>query len=250
VADFIDRLWGGRDGATEAGVPGTYHHWEPAPGDEPERSESRWTGDRLERLADTRRTLHGIAEMLLAGPQHRRSETIRLAVTDTGFKTIAEPDISVDGDDLIYEGKRVPLKGTFAHLADSLDFTAAAPFDVYDEGPDSDPRRKIDLDEDCRRKIIDAFVVGDAALREFGPDQTPVLWPEHFDVSATVGEVTYGVSAGDDEIPFPYAYVAPYPKPTGEFWSYSFGAAAAVVEGDSIGRIVAFFKHGQAEAGL
>jgi hypothetical protein len=34
-----------------------------------------------------------------------------------------------------------------------------------------------------------AFVRGDAALRAFAADSTPILWPEHFDVGVTVGEV-------------------------------------------------------------
>ena len=40
--------------------------------------------------------------------------------------------------------------------------------------------------------------------------QTPVLWPEHFDVGITLDKVNYGVSPGDDDIPEPYAYVGPW----------------------------------------
>ena len=37
-----------------------------------------------------------------------------------------------------------------------------------------------------------------------------MLWPEHFDVAVTDNEVNYGVSAGDDGHPLPYAYVGPW----------------------------------------
>jgi hypothetical protein len=48
--------------------------------------------------------------------------------------------------------------------------------------------------------------------------------PEHFDVAATEGEVNYGVSAGDDYHPTPYAYVGPWTRRTGPFWNAPFGA--------------------------
>jgi len=40
----------------------------------------------------TRRSLHGVAELLLAGPQHRATGRIDLSVVDGGFATAAEPD--------------------------------------------------------------------------------------------------------------------------------------------------------------
>jgi len=51
-----------------------------------------------------------------------------------------------------------------------------------------------------------------------------VLWPEHFDVAAAEDEVNYGVSAGDDYYPTPYAYVGPWTQRTGPFWNAPFGA--------------------------
>jgi hypothetical protein len=248
VADFLDRLWGGRDGGSSAGLPGTSHHWEPTAGIEAHESESPFAHDKLDRLVDTRRCLHAIAELLLAGPQHRASGTIRLAVTPTGFRTTAAPDIALDGSELVLADQRVLLLGSFAHIGDSCGLTAAAPFDVYSEGPDSDPRKSIHLDDDSRHVIVAALNAGDAALREFAPDLTPVLWPEHFDVSVVFGEVTYGVSAGDDTIPVPYAYVAPFSPRTGEFWNQPFGAAQPVKDLVGVAAITAFFRAGAAAA--
>ncbi len=65
---------------------------------------------------------------------------------------------------------------------------------------------------------------GGHALKAFLPECHPVLWPEHFDVAATEDEVNYGVSAGDEHHPTPYAYVGPWTVPTGPFWNAPFGA--------------------------
>ena len=50
--------------------------------------------------APTRRSLHGVAELLLAGPQHRAHGTIRLRVTPGGFGGVAgslRPEITSSG---------------------------------------------------------------------------------------------------------------------------------------------------------
>src|SRR5690349_15453235 len=57
-------------------------------------------------LVPTRRALHGVAELLLAGPQYRATGTIRLLVTGTGFRTLREPVVAVDGDVLVVAGQR------------------------------------------------------------------------------------------------------------------------------------------------
>ena len=62
-------------------------------------------------LAGTRASLHAVAELLLAGPQFRRSGTIRLRVLGEGFGTVADPDLRVDGTDLISAAGSFPLAG-------------------------------------------------------------------------------------------------------------------------------------------
>jgi hypothetical protein len=42
-------------------------------------------------LATTRLSLHAVAELLVAGPQKREHDTIRLRVSPGGFSTIHEP---------------------------------------------------------------------------------------------------------------------------------------------------------------
>jgi hypothetical protein len=60
-------------------------------------------------LVTTRRFLHGAAELLLAGPQHRATGRIDLRVVDGGFATVAAPDLRVEGDELLTDSGRVSL---------------------------------------------------------------------------------------------------------------------------------------------
>ena len=49
------------------------------------------------RRAATRRSLHGVAELVLAGPQYRTSGSIELRVTPGGFATTVAPDLGSKG---------------------------------------------------------------------------------------------------------------------------------------------------------
>lgn len=195
-------------------------------------------------LTPTRIALHGVAELLLAGPQHTASDTVRLRVVPGGFATIAEPDLRVEQAELVGPGGRQPLRGTYRQVAEALGVTARRLDDVYSDGPDVDPDDVIELDPSHLTTLLEALAVGDAALRTFAPDQVPVLWPEHFDVGISLDEVNYGVSPGDALIPVPYAYVGPWTPREGEFWNQSFGAARPLTElGDAEG-VAGFFREG------
>ncbi len=54
----------------------------------------------------TRTVLHGIAELLLAGPQYDASATIRLRTVPGGIATIAAPDVRLEGAELVAPGGR------------------------------------------------------------------------------------------------------------------------------------------------
>lgn len=186
----------------------------------------------------TRRSWHGLAELVLAGPQYRRSGTIRLRIVEGGFATVKDPQLSVVGDRV---GDRAADGLTFAELAARLGVDVGAPEGVYGEGSGVQPEERIAVPDAAA--LGEAFNRGDAALRRFAPDQTPVLWPEHFDVGIAVGECNYGVSLGDGTIDEPYAYVGPWTPRTGSFWTHSFGAARRLRDLDDV---AAFFAEGQA----
>jgi hypothetical protein len=201
----------------------------------------------MSELETTRAALHAVAEQLLAGPQHRASATIRLRVIEGGFATVAEPDVRVDGDDLVSDGIRVALDGaSTAALAAEVGLTAGAPEGVYPPGDSLAPDDELHVDVAMAAKLAEAFMVGDAALRSIAPDVEPVLWPEHFDVAIRVEGINYGVSPGDAYLGEPYAYVGVDPVPSDPFWNAPFGAARALADLPGVDAVVTFFKEGRA----
>ncbi len=199
----------------------------------------------------TRRALHGVAELLLAGPQHRRSGTIRLTVHPDGFGTVAEPDLRVEHLDLVAGGVRLPMDGsTFSALGVRLGLDAGAPRDLYHDGSGAALDDVVRLDPDAAHAVVDALASGDDALRRLDPSQQPVLWPEHFDVGLTLGEVNYGVSPGDAYLAEPYAYVGPWQSREGDFWNAPFGAAQPLSVLGAADAVLAFFHDGRRRAHL
>src|SRR5256885_2220535 len=94
----------------------------------------------------TRRSLHAVAELVLAGPQYRRTGGIKLIVTPTGFHTVAEPALAVDGTDLVTAAGRVPIGGsTCAALADAAGVDVGAPEALYHDGSGGHPDDVLDL---------------------------------------------------------------------------------------------------------
>ena len=200
-----------------------------------------------QRLAETRRAWHGVAEILLAGPQHRASGTIRLRVVPGGFATVKAPELRVEGADLIAGRQRLALAGnTPAGLAAAVDVEAGVP-DIYDDHSGVREDEALVVDGAIAAYLADWFNAGDAALRRVVPDQPPVLWPEHFDVSVTENQVNYGVSPGDTWHNEPYAYVGPWAPKQGGFWNAPFGAARPIGELPDAGAIAAFFDEGRAK---
>src|SRR3954447_21874999 len=134
-------------------------------------------------LETTRRSLHGVAELVLAGPQHRRSQTIRLLVQPGGFRTFGRPDLRVEGGDLIADGLRIGIDGhTCAELADAAGVDVGGPEGLYHDGSGVDAGEVLRLDPAAARWLADCWASGDEAMRRHLPDQQPILWPEHFDV--------------------------------------------------------------------
>ncbi len=199
-------------------------------------------------LEETRRSLHGIAELVLAGPQYDTCGSIRLRVTPGGFGTVSDPDLRVDGFELVGPQGRLPLGGTFADLARASGVEARPLRDVYADGPGVAPDEPVVVDPDAALVLLDAFARGDAAMRAFAPDQQPVLWPEHFDVGISLAEVNYGVSPGDAHVPEPYAYVGPWAQREGAFWDQDFGAMRLLTELPDVASLVAFFHEGAVHA--
>jgi hypothetical protein len=201
-------------------------------------------------LSATRRSLHAVAECVLAGPQYRRSGTIRLRVTPGGFGTVAQPDLRVDGAVLLGAGIRVPLPGTtLREVAARAGVDLGRPGDLYHGGSAADPGDPVVVDERAAGELAAYLALGEAALARLAPDQTPVLWPEHFDLAVTVDEVNYGVSPGDDWLDEPYAYVGPWRRRVGPFWNAPFGASRLMRQLDDVDSLTAFLIEGRDRTG-
>lgn len=199
----------------------------------------------LQTLTTTRLALHGIAECLLAGPEHRATGEIALAVTTDGFATTAGPPLRLAGRELIAGERRVLATGTFAELAAALGVEFGAPALGYPDGSGAGPHDVVDLDPAATTIIEDWFGRSEAALRLLAPDQTPVLWPEHFDVAILLDNRSFGSSPGDDHHPTPYAYVSAGDNDGSEFFNAPFGALRDIVELRSVGDLVAFWQEGR-----
>jgi hypothetical protein len=142
-----------------------------------------------------------------------------------------------------------PLEGTIGALA------KAAGVDVGDAGNYSDGSHatatdEIHVDAAAAAAIANVYALADASLRQFGPTLTPVLWPEHFDISIAIDDVNFGVSPGDASVPEPYAYVGPPQPRKGAFWTQPFGAAVPVAKLGDVDSVVAFFTEGRERARL
>jgi hypothetical protein len=194
-------------------------------------------------LIATRRSLHAVAEQVLAGPQYRDSGTIRLRVTPGGFGQL-KGSLRVEGTDLVAGERRIPLVGTIADVAAAAGVEAGVPEGLYSDHADLGPDEQLAVDPATAGVLAEWFARGDAALRAFAGEE-PVIWPEHFDLAIATGEVNYGVSPGDAGHAGPYAYVGPWTPREGAFWNASFGALRGAEELPGAAAVTAFFAAGR-----
>jgi hypothetical protein len=193
----------------------------------------------------TRRCLHGLAELVLAGPRFRQTGDLRLRVRQEGIGTWDEPVISLARGELVTPDARIPVDGlTISEVARKAGLEVSALDDVYSDGPHVDPSETVRLDPGSVGVMEDAVALGDRALHGFRPDAERTLWPEHFDVATTVDAVNFGVSPGDGHCDRPYAYVGPHHVVTGDFWNAPFGASRLVADLGDVAGITAFFVEG------
>jgi hypothetical protein len=196
-------------------------------------------------LALTRQSLHGVAELVLAGPQYRATGKLRLGVVPGGFATTTlSPRLLVSGSRVVgAEGVTVAIGSrTPRALAAEFGVTAGRPAGVYEGGSGVDPDETLSLDSDQADVIIGALGLGHDALVAFAPGESPVLWPEHFDVAITEDDMSFGVSPGDGLIEEPYAYVGVSSPPAGDaFWNVPFGAAVPLRELPCASAVSRFF---------
>jgi hypothetical protein len=162
-----------------------------------------------------------------------------------GFATEIAPEVAVIGGDIVSGDTRISLDGKSARqLAEQLGLKPQGLAHVYSDVTDVDADELLTVDRAAAERICEVYAIGDAALRDFAPDEDPVLWPEHFDIGITVDKVNYGVTPGDAGIETPYMYVGPWSIPEGDsFWNESFGAARPLPSRAE--EVVTFFQEGR-----
>jgi hypothetical protein len=136
-------------------------------------------------------------------------------------------------------------------VADAAGIDPGPPDGVYEIVDPLPADTALHIDARAVDWIYRCHYAGGHAIKSVFPYAHPVLWPEHFDVAVTEHEVNYGVSAGDDYHPTPYAYVAPWRQRTGPFWGAPFGAVYPLNPAHDVdalvSRIADFFQRGQRE---
>jgi hypothetical protein len=202
----------------------------------------------------TARALHTLLEVVLAGPQHARSGTIRLRV-DAGpsgpaVTTVAEPAVRLDADGLAGPAATLAWGGlTTAGAAAARIGVDPGRAAVYHDTSGLAAGDALHVDPDEIAGLLDWYVAGAVALGTLAPEAAPVLWPEHADLAITVDEVNYGVSPGDGFSAEPYAYVGPWTVPDDPFFGAPFGAVRTRSQAPDADAVAAFFAEGRRVAG-
>jgi hypothetical protein len=194
----------------------------------------------------TRPKLHAIAECLAAGPQHRATGEIGLRITASGFATTAGPDLELDGLGLVNsQGKRIDAVGTFGEVG-AVGVIFGPPDVGYTDGSVSQPLDPILLDHHEVCVLEELFVRSDGAVRIPDPTQTPMVWPEHFDVAILQDGHSMGALFGDEAHPRLYGYLDAHHNDGSNDCNVAFGALRDATDLTTAADLLAFWREGLA----
>ena len=215
-------------------------------------------------LSPTVPALHALAEHVLGAGLYAATGKIGLRAASGGFATPDHADDALGGRWVVAgaELHRASADGT-SRSAPITTLRAAGAFYGIECGMPPTvytPATPLDLDSPL---LVDAttaasigawLALGQDALSRLGaahPDDGPSpiqLWPEHFDLGSTLGEINFGFSPGDEGIPQPYAYIGPWTPKEGPFWNQPFGAARTAAELATVDEVLSFFEEGRSLA--
>ncbi len=231
-------------------------------------------------LAATRVALQAVAEHILSPARHAATGHIGLQATPGGFGTerFDQPGggdrrLLVDGTELVVidrdargnttAERREPLT-TLRAAGALVGIEPGAPVDVYTPATALDLDAPLRIDPGHAARLADWFMLAHDALTRCGqrwsagsaaaatatPAPVPTLWPEHFDVAISFGEINFGGSPGDADHPEPYLYVGPWSPPPrdGAFWNEAWGASTPADAISSVDDAVTFFMVGRDRA--
>ncbi|MEY2472391.1 MAG: hypothetical protein QOK28_1720 [Actinomycetota bacterium] len=156
--------------------------------------------------ADTRQSLHKVAEHVMAKASYAAIGKIGLRAHTGGFATqefdghrLVCRDGKLDGVDI--DGATLRELG-----ATDIDLPYAANTPL-DDAP-------LTVDARSAQGLADWYGLVAVALQSVAPpDAAPQqIWPEHFDLATEFRNCNYGGSPGDDTYPEPYLYVGPWDR--------------------------------------
>jgi hypothetical protein len=214
-------------------------------------------------FTETRLALQSVAEHVLSAARYQATGRIGLRASPGGFTTPPFPSdhgertLAVDGRELVATDERGAerMRLTTVHDAAVLaEISPGAPTEVYAPTTPLVPDAVLAVDDAVAAVFADWWALVDAALAAFSaehPAEEPAqaqLWPEHFDLATSVGEVNYGGSPGDAGHELPYLYVGPWspPEPDGTYWNRPFGALVPATDITDVDTALAFFRKGRA----
>jgi hypothetical protein len=180
----------------------------------------------------TREAVHALAEHVLCAVRYAAVGRIGLAPAPDGFVTPAFDDrvVGLRGLELVDSGPSGERRSPVTTLREAGRFfgvePVAPPLWTPTTTPDLDA--PLDIDADGAAVLAAWFTLVAGALTQVDPTAAQTLWPEHFDLAITIGDVTYGGSPGDAEHAEPYLYVLPpagFERAYPSFWNEPFGAS-------------------------
>jgi hypothetical protein len=192
-------------------------------------------------FAATRRSLHALAEHVVAAARHAANGKIGLRFTRGGFGTPyfgADRQIRVENGRLVVDGVFHDPK-TLGEAAALAGAAPGMPSDVYTPKTPADPELPLTAGPPAAEALGAWYGFAWSVLEQLRFDARPLdpsrvqLWPEHFDAALDAGDeaagrrAAFGASPGDAEHPEPYLYVAPWARRTGAYWNDdAFGGAS------------------------
>jgi hypothetical protein len=210
-------------------------------------------------FADTRASLHAVAEHLLAPARHAANGKIGLRFTYRGFGTPFFGDdrqLRVEDGELV-DGDRRRAPATLADASAFLGVPAGAPTEVYRPSTPLDLDAPLVVEPSAARAIGEWFGFCASALEQLrdeasegGSPSRVQLWPEHFDQAVDMGpeggRANFGGSPGDTGHPEPYLYVGPWGARSGDdFWNEPFGASLSYADLLAGADPLAFLRRGR-----
>ncbi|MEY2417353.1 MAG: hypothetical protein QOG90_33 [Actinomycetota bacterium] len=187
--------------------------------------------------ADTRQSLHKVAEHVMAKASYAAIGKIGLRAHTGGFAT-QEFDgrrlICRDGklDGVAIDGATLRELGARTDI--DLPYAANTPLD---DAP-------LTVDARSAQGLADWYGLVAVALQSVAPpDAAPQqIWPEHFDLATEFGNCNYGGSPGDDTYPEPYLYVGPWDRSDASSFDDPWGWTLHARDVSSVEDAIAFLR--------